>query len=58
MLITGDANATLLDLTEISEAQVMPEQQIHREVCSSPDTANDAYLKIPVWTRPALPVLA
>jgi hypothetical protein len=58
MQILGDTNATLLDLTIVAEAaleeQITP---IYPILCSDIKAADEAYVKIPIQTKSAFPVL-
>jgi hypothetical protein len=56
--ITGDYNATLLDLTEIyEEASAMPRDMIHKRIASDPPSEGEAYIKIPIMSRKSWPGL-
>lgn len=58
MEILGDANATLLDLTRIAEMELdAPTRMLWPEICSDVKSADEAYIKIPVQTKVAFPVL-
>jgi hypothetical protein len=57
MEILGDSNATLKDLTRIVEAEIMePEKMLYPMICSEVESADEAYIKIPVQTKAAFPV--
>jgi len=56
--ILGDSNATLKDLTRIVEAEIMePEDQLYPLICSDVQSADEAYIKIPVQTKVAFPTV-
>ena len=58
MEILGDSNATLKDLTRIVEAEIMePDEMLWPMICSPVEAADEAYIKIPVQTKVAFPVL-
>jgi hypothetical protein len=58
MEILGDSNATLKDLTRIVEAEIMePRTMLHPLICSEVESADEAYIKIPVQTRVPFPTL-
>lgn len=58
MEILGDSNATLKDLTRIVEAEIMePARMLHPMICSEVESADEAYVKIPVQTKVDFPVL-
>lgn len=58
MELLGDVSTTLLDLTIVAESEIVnPRDMIHNHVCSRPETADMAYLKIPIQTRVPWPQL-
>lgn len=58
MEIIGDTNATLLDLTRIVEAEIMEaDDPLYPKICSDVKSADEAYVKIPIQTKVAFPVL-
>lgn len=58
MQILGDSNATLKDLTRIAEAELMaPTDPLYPKICSDVESADEAYIKIPIQTKAANPTL-
>lgn len=58
MQITGDSNATLRDLTRIVEAEIMEAMDpLYPQIASEVESADEAYIKIPVQTKVAFPTL-
>lgn len=57
MQIVGDTNATLKDLTRIFEAEIMESMDpLYPMICSNLESADEAYIKIPIQTKVAFPV--
>lgn len=57
MQITGDSNATLKDLTTIVEAEIADVREtLYPRISSDIDSANEAYIKIPIQTKVEFPV--
>lgn len=58
MQILGDTNATFKDLTRIFEAEIMEaDEPLYPKICSDVESADEAYIKIPVQTKVDFPVL-
>lgn len=58
MQILGDSNATLKDLTRIVEAEIMEAANpLYPIICSEVESADEAYIKIPIQTKVAFPVV-
>jgi hypothetical protein len=57
MQITGDTNATFKDLTRIVEAEIMAaDVPLYPQICSTIESADEAYLKIPIQSKVGFPV--
>lgn len=58
MQILGDANATLKDLTILYEAEAIEAAPpLYPEICSEVESADEAYIKIPIQSRTAFPTV-
>lgn len=58
MQILGDSNATLKDLTRIVEAEIAEAMDpLYPQICSEVESADEAYIKIPIQTKVDFPVL-
>ena len=57
MQILGDSNATLKDLTRVVEAEIMEaDDPLYPKICSEIESADEAYIKIPIQTKVEFPV--